>query len=294
MAFAHMTHSSYVGRFAPTPTGPLHFGSLVAALASYLDAKAHNGTWLLRIEDLDPPREDPAASTVIPQQLKDHGLHWDADIQFQSEHSQRYEAALSQLAQSKHTFYCQCSRKQLAEHHGLHLGPCDTSHIEQAAIRLAVPDKTMSFVDQVYGTYSQNLLNQVGDQVLKRKDGLYAYQLAVVVDDHHSGITHVVRGVDLLDNTPRQLFLMDCLGYDHPHYLHLPLVVNELGQKLSKQNKAMAIEGQEAKQNLIKALEFLKQVVTPDMKQASIPQLLNQAVQNWDPSVIPADHSGLS
>lgn len=292
-AFAHMTHSPYVGRFAPTPTGPLHFGSLVAALASYLDAKAHNGTWLLRIEDLDPPREDPTASTVIPQQLQDHGLLWDGDIQFQSQHSQRYEAALSKLAHSKHTFHCQCSRKQLAQHHGLHLGPCDTSNTEQTAIRLAVPDQTVSFNDEVYGAYSQNLLKQVGDQVLKRKDGLFAYQLAVVVDDHHSEVTHVVRGVDLLDNTPRQLYLMNCLGYDHPHYLHLPLVVNDQGQKLSKQNKAMAIEAQQAKQNLIKALVFLKQTVTPEMKQHSIAQLLNQAVDQWDPKAIVANHAGL-
>jgi glutamyl-Q tRNA(Asp) synthetase len=286
--------TSYIGRFAPTPTGPLHFGSLVAALASYLDAKAHHGTWLLRIEDLDPPREDPSASTLIPEQLKQHGLMWDGEIQFQSQHSAHYEAALAQLALNHDTFACQCSRKQLSVHSGLHQGVCQQhdGHAP-AAIRLQVPNHRVSFTDGVYGNYSQNLLKEVGDQVLKRKDGLYAYQLAVVVDDHHAGITHVVRGVDLLDNTPRQLYLMDRLGFTQPEYLHIPLATNSQGQKLSKQNQATAIDACDARENILAALDFLQQQVSPHMRSSSLEALLIQATQNWQPQRIKPSQAGL-
>jgi len=287
-----MPQNLYIGRFAPTPTGPLHFGSLVAALASYLDAKANHGKWLLRIEDLDPPREDPTASTTIPKQLTDHGLIWDGDIVYQSQQSQAYEAALNHLAERHQTFFCQCSRKQLAPSQGRHLGACDSTE-ENAAIRLAVPNRVITFKDGVYGTFEQNLLKEVGDQVLKRKDGLYAYQLAVVVDDYLSGVTHVVRGVDLLDNTPRQIYLMQCLGYPIPQYLHIPLVTNEQGQKLSKQNQAMAIDSQYAKANLIKALEFLQQPVTPAMRNADIASLLRLASDQWQPKRIAPSKAGL-
>ena len=288
------TQTPYIGRFAPTPTGPLHFGSLVAALASYLDAKAHNGRWLLRIEDLDPPREDPNASERIPEQLRQHGLLWDGDIQFQSQHSDRYERALKQLADTGFTFPCQCSRKQLAEHQGLHQGTCSITNANNpAAIRLQVPDKAYNLHDRVFGHYQQSLLHDVGDQVLKRKDGLYAYQLAVVVDDQAASITHVVRGVDLLDNTPRQLYLMQCLGYSEPQYLHVPLALNQDGQKLSKQNQATAIDGKDAKANLLAALAFLQQDITPKMRSGSLETLLKQAIQNWLPSRIKPNHSGL-
>lgn len=288
------TQPPYTGRFAPTPTGPLHFGSLVAALASYLDAKANRGRWLLRIEDLDPPREDPNASERIPEQLRQHGLLWDGDIQFQSQHSNQYEQALKQLADSDFTFTCQCSRKQLVESNGIHKGVCSTANINSpAAIRLQVPDKVFELHDRVFGHYQQSLLHDVGDQVLKRKDGLYAYQLAVVVDDHAAHITHVVRGVDLLDNTPRQLYLMQCLGYNAPQYLHVPLAVNQEGQKLSKQNQATAIDGKDAKANLLAALSFLQQDITPQMRSASIETLLQHAIQNWLPNRIKPNHRGL-
>jgi glutamyl-Q tRNA(Asp) synthetase len=284
----------YIGRFAPTPTGPLHFGSLVAALASYLDAKTHQGTWLLRIEDLDPPREDPRASVCIPEQLLQHGLQWDGDIEYQSQHSHRYEQALSQLADNGFTFACQCSRKQLAHTHGLHQDTCCIAHSSQpTAIRLQVPAQSYGFTDRVFGHFEQNLKQDVGDQILKRKDGLYAYQLAVVVDDYLSGITHIVRGADLLDNTPRQLFLMQCLGYPQPEYLHVPLALNESGQKLSKQNQATAIEAKDAKVNLLAALAFLQQDISPAMKAASITELLALAVSQWQPSRIKPNHDGL-
>lgn len=289
-----MTHPTpYIGRFAPTPTGPLHFGSLIAALASYLDAKFHNGQWLLRIEDLDPPREDPAASERIPQQLLDHGLHWDGEIQFQSQHSERYESALKQLASQGHTFGCTCSRKQLAASNGLHQGICPHNTHGPAAIRLAVPNASYSLNDRVYGQYEQNLFHDVGDQVLKRKDGFYAYQLAVVVDDHFTGINHVVRGVDLLDNTPRQIYLMQCLGYPVPNYLHIPLAVNEHGQKLSKQNRATAIASQDAKANILKALRFLQQDVSDTMTNSNLEDILEMASQSWQPSRIQPNQAGL-
>ena len=288
-----MPQPQYIGRFAPTPTGPLHQGSLVAALASYLDAKANNGKWLLRIEDLDPPREDKSASTLIPQQLLSHGLEWDGDIEFQSQNSARYEKHLAQLKNRHLIFPCSCSRKNLASQQGLHKGNCHSSMLSQHAWRLAVCDETWSFQDATYGPYSQNLWHAVGDQVLKRKDGLYAYQLAVVVDDFHSGITHVVRGLDLLDNTPRQLYLMSLLNMPAPQYLHLPLITNESGQKLSKQNQAKALDLNTVENNLLAALSFLHQAKPPVQLKHDKQQILSWAIQHWQPQAIPALKMGL-
>ncbi len=288
-----MPQPQYVGRFAPTPTGPLHQGSLVAALASYLDAKANDGKWLLRIEDLDPPREDKSASLLIPQQLKSHGLIWDGEIEFQSHNSSRYEKYLDQLKRNNLIFPCNCSRKNLANQKGLHKGDCHGSNLSQHAWRLAVFDENWSFQDATYGPYSQNLLQAVGDQVLKRKDGLYAYQLAVVVDDFHSGINHVVRGLDLLDNTPRQLYLMSQLNMPPPKYLHLPLITNESGQKLSKQNQAKALDLNTVENNLLAALSFLHQAKPPAAQLHHTQQILNWAIQHWQPQAIPALQNGL-
>lgn len=282
---------SYIGRFAPTPSGPLHFGSLVSALASFLDAKANQGKWLLRIEDLDPPREDPAASHVIPKQLLAHHLQWDGEIEFQSQNHARYEQALSELSQKKLLFPCHCSRKELLAQHGLHQGNCH-GHAEQPhALRITCPDQVWSFTDRVYGKVAQNIVKEVGDFVLKRKDQLYAYQLAMVVDDHHVGVTHVVRGVDLLDNTPRQLFLMAALGYEAPIYMHIPLIINDQGQKLSKQNQAQALDLNKPLANLLAALEFLNQPLPP--YSTSIPQLLAWATEHWQPHRINASTQGL-
>ncbi len=286
-------NSQYIGRFAPTPTGPLHQGSLVAALASFLDAKKNHGKWLLRIEDLDPPREDKSASELIPQQLKAHGLNWFGDISYQSQNSSRYEAALLQLKNKDLLFLCTCSRKDLLKQHGLHQGNCHSKQISPYAWRLPVENKTYSFEDAVYGTYGHNLIDTVGDQILKRKDGLYAYQLAVVVDDHHDGINHVVRGLDLLDNTPRQLFLMKCLNIPTPTYMHLPLIINAAGQKLSKQNQAKALDLQKACQNLVAALAFLKQPLPPTHLRLSTEALIIWAIEHWNPENIPAHKGGL-
>ena len=282
---------SYIGRFAPTPSGPLHFGSLVSALASYLDAKANQGKWLLRIEDLDPPREDPAASNFIPKQLLAHHLQWDGEIEYQSRNHTRYEQALSELSQKELLFPCQCSRKDLQAQHGLHHGPCRSQAEQSHALRIIAPQQQWCFTDRVYGESGQDVAKEVGDFVLKRKDGLYAYQLAMVVDDHHVGVTHVVRGVDLLDNTPRQLFLMAALGYDTPIYMHIPLIVNEQGQKLSKQNQAKALDLNSPLANLLAALEFLNQPLPPPT--ADIPQLLTWATEHWQPQAIAPSTLGL-
>lgn len=282
---------SYIGRFAPTPTGPLHYGSLVAALASYLDAKANNGKWLLRIEDLDPPREDPNASTLIPDQLLAHGLQWDGEIQYQSNNSDAYEAALSLLDCKQLLFPCNCSRKDLAISNGLHQGVCNSTTDKPHALRFLVSHTSIEFYDQVYGDYEQDLA-KVGDQILKRKDQLYAYQLAVLVDDFHSAITHVVRGVDLLDNTPRQIHLLEQLDWPVPKYLHIPLITNESGQKLSKQNQAPALELSTPEQNLINALTFLNQALPPT-DSTSIESILIWAIQHWQPNLITPDVAGI-
>ena len=287
---------TYTGRFAPTPTGPLHMGSLVAALASYLDAKANDGQWLLRIEDLDPPREDPAASELIPKQLLAHGLKWDGEIQFQSQNAKRYEAVLKQLADKELLFPCACSRKSLAPMKGLHHGKCQPTSEQltngQLAQRLLIKEQAYKFEDAVFGLYEQDLA-EVGDQILKRKDGLYAYQLAVVADDFDSNITHIVRGVDLLDSTPRQLYLMDCLGYPKPKYVHLPLIINDDGQKLSKQNQAKALDLASPKENLLFALGFLNQPRPGEEACESIEGILGFAIEHWDLSLIEASFDGV-
>lgn len=274
-------------------------GSLVAAVASYVDAKAHSGQWLMRIEDLDPPRESPEAKALIPKQLEAHELLWDGEMTLQSQHSERYEQALAALREAQVLFPCSCSRKQLAEQEGLHLGRCTTADqqstqdVKPIAWRLAMPNETWSFEDRIYGHQSQQLLHEVGDQVLKRKDGLYAYQLAVVVDDYHSGITQVVRGADLLDNTLRQLYLQQCLGYPQPTYMHLPLVINDQGQKLSKQNQAKALDLNTPEQNLHQALTFLNQQPPAMLANESCSSQLQWAIEHWDIQKITPSNAGI-
>lgn len=220
--------SSYVGRFAPTPSGYLHFGSLVAAVASYLDARAVGGRWLVRMEDLDPPREVPGAQQAILETLERYGFEWDGAVERQSERFPAYAAVVEQLLRSGLAYACTCSRKQLEGFAGIYPGFCrDAGHArEDAAIRLRVPELEYRFVDRVQGEVRQHLGREVGDFVIQRRDGLYAYQLAVVLDDAWQGITDIVRGADLLDSTPRQLYLQELLGLSQPRYLHVsPLSV---------------------------------------------------------------------
>ncbi|MCR3766842.1 tRNA glutamyl-Q(34) synthetase GluQRS, partial [Pseudomonas aeruginosa] len=228
--------SSYVGRFAPTPSGYLHFGSLVAAVASYLDARAVGGRWLVRMEDLDPPREVPGAQRAILETLERYGFEWDGAVERQSERFPAYASVIEQLLRSGLAYACTCSRKQLEDFAGIYPGFCrDAGHTrDDAAIRLRVPELEYRFVDRVQGEVCQHLGREVGDFVIQRRDGLYAYQLAVVLDDAWQGITDIVRGADLLDSTPRQLYLQELLGLSQPRYLHVPLIVQPDGHKLGK------------------------------------------------------------
>ena len=247
----------YRGRFAPSPTGPLHAGSLASALGSWLDARAHGGQWLVRIEDVDTPRTVQGSDQIILQQLIACGLYWDEEVVWQSKRTALYQAALDQLNKDQMTYRCICSRKHIEEtlrasgaelgrHEDLiYPGSCRNQNRqeEKAAIRVALPGScVLQFKDRMKGVQSQDLTTQVGDFVLRRADGLFTYQLAVVVDDHLQDITHIVRGEDLLSNTARQLYLQQILGYQIPSYLHLPLVTNAAGEKLSKQTQALEID----------------------------------------------------
>jgi glutamyl-Q tRNA(Asp) synthetase len=234
---------SYRGRFAPSPTGPLHAGSIVAALASWLDARAHGGAWLLRIEDIDPPREVPGASRSIRHTLEELGLISDSPVLFQHTRLDEYQRVIDELLKRGLAFECRCSRSDLASSNGIHRGDCRASDPRRApAIRWRAPQRRVEFVDRIVGRYAQRLDLDVGDVVLRRADGLIAYQLAVVVDDAFQGITDVVRGDDLLDSTPRQIALAEDLGLPPMRYAHLPVVRGNDGQKLSKQNLAEGVD----------------------------------------------------
>ena len=254
----------YRGRFAPSPTGPLHLGSALAALASWLDARAHGGQWLVRMEDLDPPREQPGADRLILDLLDAIGLRSDTAVLYQSHRSEAYAQAVAQLLDAGMAFECRCSRSDLAASEGRHRGPCRESAANAGrtpAIRLRVPDVEIEFDDRIQGRQRQNLRCEVGDLVLRRADGPYAYQLAVVVDDAAQQITDVVRGADLLDSTPRQIYLQQCLGLPTPRYAHLPVLLGGDGQKLSKQNLAPALSPDEFQQQLPRIASWLGQPV---------------------------------
>lgn len=245
-----MNSAPYVGRFAPSPTGSLHAGSLVAAVASWLDARAAGGRWLVRMEDLDFPRCEPGAADTILRQLEAYGLHWDGSVLVQSQRGDAYATAMDTLKAMGAIYPCACTRSQLAQaprnHEGeiIYPGTCRNGLPAGAiarAWRVRVPGLNTRFHDRIHGELKQNLAHEVGDFIVKRADGLFAYQLAVVVDDAFQGITHVVRGADLLWNTPRQIHLQTLLGLATPVYAHVPLITNAAGQKLSKQTLAPAL-----------------------------------------------------
>lgn len=272
----------YTGRFAPSPTGPLHMGSLIAALASWLDARAAGGRWLVRMEDLDRPRVVPGADEAILEALTRLGLGWDGEVVYQSRRQDLYRRALDELR--SHTYWCGCSRREVADSSlGLAMdgapiypGTCraGTSGTPRA-LRLKVSPESVAFDDLVQGHQAQILDHDIGDFVLYRADGLFAYQLAVVVDDADQGVTDVVRGADLLDSTPRQIYLQRLLGVATPRYMHVPVAVDAAGEKLSKQTGAQPIEPSMA--TIRRALHFLGQ---PDAA------TLGEAVRNWDPALI--------
>ena len=247
-----MVAEQIVGRFAPSPTGPLHFGSLVAAVGSYCLAKRDGGLWLLRMEDLDPPRVVPGAADEILSALDNLGLHWDGEIVWQSRRTEAYVAAVEQLREKGLVFDCACTRKEIilsAPHPGedgpIYPGTCRSglgAGRKPRALRIQVPQKQVCFDDGVFGPHQQVLADAVGDFVLRRADGLFAYQLAVVVDDAAAGVNQVVRGADLLSSTPRQVFLCACLDYAVPAYIHLPMVLEASGKKVSKRHGSAPLE----------------------------------------------------
>lgn len=282
----------YLGRFAPTPSGFLHFGSLVAALASYLDARAAAGQWLVRIEDLDPPREMPGAREAIQQTLTACGLQPDATPILQSQRYAAYEQAVQDLIARALAYACRCSRKQL-EGHSRYPGTCrEAQHApEGAAIRVRVPEESAAdfgFTDRVQGYFTQNIAREGGDFIIKRRDGLYAYQLAVVVDDGWQGITDIVRGADLLDSTPRQLYLQTLLGLPTPRYLHIPLLLQPDGHKLGKSYRSPPVSTQHAPAHLLRALRALGQCPPASLESASVAEILAWGVAHWNAAAIPA------
>ncbi len=281
----------YLGRFAPTPSGFLHFGSLVAALASYLDARAAGGTWLVRIEDLDPPREMPGARDAILSTLDACGLHADAAPVLQSQRHAAYEAAVQQLLANGLAYACRCSRKQL-EGHSRYPGTCRNAQhsLENAAIRVRVPDETaadVTFIDRVQGHFTQNIAREGGDFIIKRRDGLYAYQLAVVVDDGWQGVTDIVRGADLLDSTPRQRYLQTLLGFPAPRYLHIPLLLQPDGHKLGKSYRSPPVATQHAPAQVLRALRALGQCPPESLQHRSVAEVLAWGVAHWNVAAIP-------
>ncbi len=275
----------YRGRFAPSPTGPLHLGSLLAACAGWADARAANGDWLIRIEDLDPPREQPGADRLILELLQAIGWSSDEPVLFQSKRHAAYADALRFLLDSGQAFECRCSRSDLASAGGIHRGACvGGASTRAAAIRLRVADIDIGFQDRIQGYCTQNLLRDVGDFVLRRADGPYAYQLAVVVDDAFQRVTDVVRGSDLIDSTARQIYLQQCLGLPTPRYAHVPVLVGADGQKLSKQNLAPAVAVEQIATLLPEiALLLGQQPLSP----VPLPQQLGELVCRWNIARVP-------
>ncbi|MFD2230793.1 tRNA glutamyl-Q(34) synthetase GluQRS [Alkalimarinus sediminis] len=287
-------HSIYRGRFAPSPTGPLHFGSLVAALASFLDARHNNGQWLVRIEDIDPLREVPGASSDILHTLESHHLCWDETICYQSQRSSAYELTIDQLKAKGHTYYCPCSRKTLTTNQGVHSPECNPaapSKLLPCATRFRATNHRFHWHDLLLGPQSYLASEQSDDFVIKRKEGFYAYQLAVVCDDIEQNITHIVRGSDLLDSTPPQLALYDALTVKPPQFGHIPVILNSSGQKLSKQNLAPSINNSQVSQNLKQALSALNQPLPQALCNAPAEEIINWAITNWSLALVPKRHS---
>jgi len=279
--------ASYIGRFAPSPTGPLHFGSLVAAVASYLQARTHGGQWLLRIEDIDPPREQAGATDAILTALDRYAFEWDGDVIMQSASRQEHDAALQSLLERKLAYPCGCSRRDLE---GAPRGPLGTIYpgtcrggcgATETAIRARTTDTPIAFVDALQGLQSQCLERESGDFVIRRRDGLIAYQLAVVVDDYVQGVTQILRGIDLMDSTPRQIWLQQLLGYRTPDYVHIPVVTHPNGDKLSKLTGAEGIPIKGRARALFAALVALQQNPPPGLRDSRLADVWQWAMEDW-------------
>ncbi len=286
----------YRTRFAPSPTGPLHFGSLVAALGSYVRARRQGGEWHLRIDDLDPPREQPGAADAIQQSLQAHGLHWDGPVVFQSTRSAAYEAALAQLRAADRAYPCGCTRREImavarrGPNGPVYPGTCSDGlppGREARAWRLRCDHAPLHFDDALQGPQSCDPATTIGDFIIRRADGYWAYHLACAVDDGEYGFTEVVRGADLLWCTPPQILLQRALGLPTPRYLHLPVAVNAEGQKLSKQSHAPPLDNNRAAHNLVQAARFLGQQPPADLARAGPGAVLTWALETWDEALIP-------
>ncbi len=284
----------YRGRFAPSPTGPLHFGSLLAAAGSWLDARAASGQWLLRIEDLDPPRQPAGAADEILRALEACGLTWDGEVLFQGSRLAAYEEALATLRDAGWTYSCSCSRTDVEAENARRGRPGDRRYPgtcrnrpeatgASRVLRVRTESGAIGIQDALQGAFAQSLAEDIGDFVLRRREGYIAYQLAVVVDDHFQGITHVVRGVDLLDSTPRQAWLQRLLGYRAPGYMHLPVVTEPGGEKLSKQTGAPAVDTARAGELAWQILACLRQSPPPELRGAPPGEAWTWGVAHWQP-----------
>ncbi|GAA5191821.1 tRNA glutamyl-Q(34) synthetase GluQRS [Ferrimonas gelatinilytica] len=286
----------YIGRFAPSPSGPLHFGSLVAAVGSYLRAHSRGGHWLVRMEDLDPPREVSGAADEILRTLERFGLEWHGSVLYQSQRYPRYQAILDQLLEQSEAYYCDCTRKRIKTIGGVYDGHCRDRALgpEGSAIRLRNRAAVSQFDDRLLGPIQTEPAFAAEDFILKRRDGLYAYQLAVVLDDHDQGITEVVRGNDLLEATVRQCSLYSQLGWSAPDFLHLPLAVQTDGKKLSKQNHAPALTDGECSAQLAQALAFLGHPLPQRLSRAPVREQLRHAVANFSLDALPRHRHALA
>ncbi|RRJ82247.1 tRNA glutamyl-Q(34) synthetase GluQRS [Aestuariirhabdus litorea] len=284
-----MADPSYIGRFAPSPTGPLHFGSLLAALASYLDARAEGGQWLLRIDDIDPLREQAGASDAIQRTLEHFGLTWDGSTHFQSRHLERFRDLCDQLQQAHQAYPCNCSRKKLAAYGGRYPGFCrqGPSGSGDFAIRVWCDHNPVEFTDRIQGHQHYDLAQDPGDYIIWRRDNLVAYQLAAAADDAWQEVNQVVRGVDLIDSTPRQLHLQALLGFPPATYAHIPVVVNDNGQKLSKQNLARPLPEDDPRPALVAALELLGQHPPSELRESALDDLLGWGIAHWSLAQVP-------
>jgi len=296
MQIMHDSTKPYRGRFAPSPTGPLHFGSLIAAVGSYLDARRNGGAWLVRIEDLDSPREAKGAADAILRTLEGYGFEWDGTVMRQSRRGAAYAAALEHLERDGAVFSCACTRREISDStlggtsEPIYPGTCRSgipADRRARAIRARVDDTAIAFEDRLQGKIEQNLAAEVGDFVVRRADGHFAYQMAVVVDDFEQGVSDVVRGADLLASTPRQMLLQRRLGYPIPQYLHLPVAVNRNGEKLSKQTLAAPLAPLEGSLQLWRVLRFLGQEPPAELKAERMAALWSWALANWHPDRIP-------
>lgn len=291
---------STVGRFAPSPTGPLHFGSLVAAIGSFMHSRAKDGRWLVRMEDVDKPREMPGAADSILRTLEYFGLEWDGAVMYQSRRSEAYIQAIEDLRTQGLVYGCSCSRKEIAElaltgvDGPVYPGTCRPRMARaeaDQAWRFIVPEAPVCFTDAILGRHCFDLVREMGDFVVRRADGPFAYQLAVVVDDAEQGVTEVVRGADLLLSTPRQIALQHALGLAVPDYAHLPLALNEQGEKLSKQTLAPSVAHADVSLLWSQVLRFLGQDLPPELERAPMQEIRQWALHNWLPGRIPRHSS---